>query len=292
MRLPSVFRLLPTAFKVLAVVFCLAAAGPARAQLPAPGMGAAAGRMPPLLRQAGIEQRLNQQVPLDLAFRDERGRAVRLGDYFASKPVILSFAYYRCPMLCPQVLEGLARSLGVLPFDAGSEFEVLTVSFDPSDTPELAAGRQRQLLPSGRRREAAAGWHFLTGDERSIRALTEAVGYRYSFDPESGQFAHGTGIMVLTPGGRVARYFYGIEYAPKDLRLGLLEASEEKIGSPVDQILLFCYRYDPATGKYSAAVLNIVKLGAALTLLALLALLAALRRSSAGRDRITRGELT
>jgi protein SCO1/2 len=239
-----------------------------------------------------MDQRLNEQVPLDIVFRDEQGQSVRLGDYFDGKAVILSLVYYQCPMLCTQVLNGLVSSIGVLSFDVGDQFNAVTVSFDPRDTPELAAAKKRSYLQRYRRPGAARGWHFLTGDQSSIKALTSAIGFRYAFDPASGQFAHASGIMVLTPQGRISRYFYGIEYAPKDLRLGLVEASENRIGSPADQILLFCYHYDPATGKYSAVVLNMVKLGAALTLLALVALWVFLRRMTEKREGLGIGEVT
>jgi protein SCO1 len=264
----------------------------ALAQLPAPQIGPTSNQLPQALRDVGMDQRLNEQVPLDTVFRDEQGQSVRLGDYFDSKAVILSLVYYDCPMLCTQVLNGLVSSIGVLSFDVGNQFDVVTVSFDPHDTPELATAKKRSYLQRYRRPGAAQGWHFLTGDQSSIKALTSAIGFRYGFDPASGQFAHASGIMVITPQGRISRYFYGIEYAPKDLRLGLVEASENRIGSPVDQILLFCYHYDPATGKYSTAVLNIVKLGAALTLLGLVALWVFLRRTTAKREGLRIGEVT
>ena len=223
----------------------------------------------PLFEMSGIDQKLDAQVPPDLVFRDETGRTVKLGDYFGTKPVILSLVYYDCPMLCTQVLNGLAGSLKALTFNAGEQFLVLTVSFDPRETPELAAGKKKAYLEHYSRPGAAEGWHFLTGSESSIEALTHAVGFRYRYDAEKAQFAHASGIMVLTPQGRLSRYFYGIEYAPRDLRLGLVEASNGRIGSPVDQLLLFCYHYDPATGKYGAVVMNFVRLGGAATVLTL-----------------------
>jgi len=217
----------------------------------------------------GIDQRLNAQVPFDLVFRDETGRSVQFGDYFGSKPVILALVYYRCPMLCPLVLDGLVSSLRVLSFTAGNQFTVVVVSFNPRETPELAAAKKETSLQRYARPGAEGGWHFLTGDERAIARLAGTVGFRYTYDAAQDQYAHASGIVVLTPQGKIARYFYGIEYAPRDLRLGLVEAAANKIGSPIDQLLLLCYHYNPATGKYSAIVLDAVRLGGAATVLAL-----------------------
>lgn len=214
---------------------------------------------PAELREVGIDQKLNGQVPLDLQFRDETGRAVRLGDYFGKKPVILVFAYFECPMLCTLVLNGLVKGLRVIPFDIGKQFEVVTISFNPREGPGLAAEKKKNYIREYARPGAAEGWHFLTGEEPEIRAATQAVGFRYKFDASSGQFIHASGIMILTPKGKLARYFYGIEYAGQDLRLGLVEASEEKIGSPVDQVLLYCFHYDPVTGKYGLAITMIIR---------------------------------
>jgi len=224
---------------------------------------------PPGLKNVGIEQRLNQQVPLDLAFRDETGKAVRLGDYFGHKPVILNLVYYKCPMLCSQVLIGLTSALRVLKFDVGNQFNVVTVSFNPRETPEIAAATKADYLKRYGRAGAAQGWPFLTGPQESITALTQAVGFQYQYDPATDQYAHGTAIMVLTPDGRVAQYYYGVEFAPKDLRLGLIEASSGKIGNLVDEVLLYCYHYDPAAGKYGAVIARIVKLSGIATVVAL-----------------------
>ncbi len=221
------------------------------------------------LKNIGIEQRLNEQVPLDLAFCDESGKMIRLGDYYDGKPVMLALVYYECPMLCNEVLNGLLRSLRALQFDVGKEFTVVTVSFDPRETSTLAATKKQQYLKQYGRAGAENGWHFLTGDEESIRALTQAVGFRYVYDEKSGQFAHAAAIIVTTPQGKLSRYFYGIEYPPKDLRLGLVEASEGKIGALSDRVLLFCYRYDPTTGKYGFAIMNAIRVGGALTVLCL-----------------------
>ncbi len=224
---------------------------------------------PPRLENVGIEQRLDSQVPSDLAFFDETGKSVRLGDYFGQKPLILNLVYYRCPMLCGEVLAGLTASMRMVSFDIGREYNVVTVSFDPQETPETAAAKKEEYLRRYGRAGAGAGWHFLTGSAESINVLTKAVGFQYQYDPKINQYAHATAIMVLTPQGRISRYFYGVDFPPKDLRLGLVEASHGKIGSPVDQVLLYCYHYDPATGKYGAIIANILQLGAGLTILIL-----------------------
>lgn len=233
---------------------------------------------PPLLEQVDFEQRLGNQVPLDLVFRDEAGETVRLGDYFQGKPVILTLSYYECPMLCTLVLNGLVSALRVLRFDLGKEFVAINVSFNPRESPELAAAKKAAYLKEYRRPGAERGWHFLTGDEGSIRQLTEAVGFRYAWDDKSQQYAHATGLVVLTPGGRIARYFYGVEFSPRDLRFGLIEAADGKIGSPVDKVLLYCFHYDPATGRYSAIALNSVRIGGVLTLAALVTFIVVMLR--------------
>lgn len=221
----------------------------------------------------GIDQRLGAQVPLDLLFHDETGRAVRLGDCLGGKPAVLVLAYYRCPMLCNQVLNGLLDALRAIPYDVGGEFNVVTVSFDPRERPVLAAAKKARYVSEYGRPGADAGWRFLTGEPGPIVALTEAVGFRYQYDAEHDQYAHASGIMLLTPEGKVARYFYGIDYAPKDLRLGLVEASAGRVGSPVDQVLLLCFHYDPATGKYTPAVMGLVRLGGGITVLSLASLI-------------------
>ncbi|MCS6804459.1 MAG: SCO family protein [Acidobacteriota bacterium] len=228
-----------------------------------------AGMQPAELRDVGIDQRLNEQIPLDLTFRDETGKSVQLRQYFNDKPVVLILAYYECPMLCTMVLNGALRAFRALSFDVGDEFQVITVSFDPRETPELAAKKKKSYMEAYERAGAADGWHFLTGDEPAIKALTQAVGFRYKYDPETEQFAHASGIMILTPQGRLSRYFYGIDYGPRDVRLGLVEASEGKIGSPVDAVLLYCFHYDPKTGKYGAVIMNIVRVAGVSTLVIL-----------------------
>jgi protein SCO1 len=223
----------------------------------------------PPVPDVGIDQHLDQNVPLDLAFRDEQGRAARLGDYFGDKPVVLVLAYYQCPMLCTQVLNGLTRTASALPWPAGEKYRIVVVSIDPTETAELAAAKKRTYLKLYTYRNTAAGWSFLTGDEANIKRLADAVGYRYRYDPVTRQYAHGSGIMVLTPGGKLSRYFYGIDYPTRDLRLALVEASEGKIGSPVDQVLLLCFHYDPLTGKYGLAIMNVLRVLGAATVAAL-----------------------
>jgi protein SCO1/2 len=233
---------------------------------------------PPILRDIGFDQRLGDKVPLDTTLRDEDGRAVRLADLFQGKPVVLSLNYYACPMLCTVTLNGLASALNVLRFDAGKEFSVVTLSFDPKEGPDLAQAKKKTYLSRYRRPGAEKGWRFLTGDDASISAVTKAVGFRYAWDEETHQFAHPAGLVVLTPDGRIARYLYGIEYAPNDLRLALVEASSGKIGTPVDQVLLFCYQYDPATGRYGAAILRTVRLLGIVTVASILTFIVAMRR--------------
>jgi protein SCO1/2 len=239
---------------------------------------------PPGLQNVGIEQHLDEQIPPDLTFRDETGKPVRLGDYFGKKPVILNLVYYQCPMLCGEVLSGLESALRVLKFDVGKEFNVLTVSFDPRETPDMATKKKAEFLKRYGRPGAAEGWHFLTGPQESIDALTKAAGFQYQYDPKTGQFAHSTAIMVLTPEGKIAQYYYGVEYAPKDLRLGLIQASENKIGNLADQVLLYCYHYDPATGKYGAIIARVLQLSALATVLGLGTLMIVLIRFGSGHN--------
>jgi protein SCO1/2 len=233
---------------------------------------------PPKLENVGIEQHLDAQVPPDLTFRDETGKTVKLGDYFGRKPIILDLAYYNCTMLCGEVLLGLTGAMRMVSFNMGEEYDVITVSFNPNETPDLAAAKKRDYVQRYGRPGAKQGWHFLTGQPDAINALTRAVGFQYQYDPKINQYAHATAIMVLTPQGRISRYFYGVDFPPKDLRLGLVEASQNKIGSPVDAILLYCYHYDPATGKYGAIVSNILQLGAGITILIVSAMLLILFR--------------
>jgi len=217
----------------------------------------------------GIEQLLDAQVPLDLSFRDETGGVVRLDQLIGDRPVILSLAYFECPMLCTQVLNGLLRSLRVVDFDIGTDYDVLTVSIDPGETSALAQGKKTEYVGGYGRPGAGAGWHFLTGDQQQIDQLAAAVGFRYEYDEPTDQYIHASGIMVLTPEGKLARYFYGIDYPPRDLRWGLVEAADGAIGNPVDQLLLLCYSYDPMTGKYGLYIRNSLRIGGLATILAL-----------------------
>jgi protein SCO1 len=248
----------------------ISAASAAYAQTPGvlvePGDPTAA--KPGILSKIAIEQRIGHQVPGDIPFVDETGRQVTLGDYFGKRPVILALVYYECPMLCTQVLNGLVSALGVLNFEAGREFDVVAVSFNPKEGPGLASQKKAAYIERYGRPQAAGGWHFLTGSQESITRLTEAVGFKYEYDPKIGQFAHGAAIEVLTPKGTIAKYFYGIEYSPRDLRLGVIEAADEHLGTVIDDVLLFCYHYDPSTGKYGADILALVRAGAVATVLA------------------------
>ena len=235
------------------------------------------------LRDIGLDQRLNERVPLELRFRDERGRAVRLGDYFGAAPVLLTFNYFECPMLCPLMLNDVLRLVRAMPLTLGTEFRVITVSIDPHDTPAAAAAKARWYGERTGSPATADGWHFLTADDTTIAALAQAVGFRYAPDPATGQFAHVAGVMILTPDGRLAQYFYGLEYSPRDVRLALVEASRGTIGSLVDQVLLFCFHYDPASGRYGFAVLNAIRVAGGATVLGLVAFIVALiRRERSG----------
>src|SRR5438477_1759611 len=222
---------------------------------------------PPGLKNVGIQQNLNQQIPADLAFTDDLGRSVHLGDYFGKKPLILNLVYYNCPMLCGEVLSGLENSLRMMSFDVGKEFDVITVSFDPTETPEMAAKKKGDFLRRYKRAGAEQGWHFLVGPKISVDALTKAAGFQYQYDEKTKQFAHAAAILILTPQGKIAQYYYGIEFPPKDLRLGLVEAGAGKIGNVVDQLLLYCYHYDPEQGKYSATILRVLRLAGVATML-------------------------
>ncbi len=223
----------------------------------------------PVLNEIGIDQNLNQQIPLDLSFQDETGRAVSLRQYFGTKPVILAFVYYECPMLCTLTLNGLIRSLRAIPFDAGRDFDVVVVSFDPQESWKLAAAKKQTYLEEYRRSGTESGWHFLTGGTAEIHQLTGAAGFRYKFDPQSQQWAHAAGILVLTPEGRISRYFYGVEFPTRDLRLSLVEASNHRIGALSDQVLLYCYQYDPVTGKYGIAIIGLMRIAGIATVLVL-----------------------
>jgi protein SCO1 len=217
-------------------------------------------QLPEPVRNVGIDQRLNEQIPLDLAFTDENGKEVHLGDFFGTKPIILTLVYHECPMLCSELLDGLLRTLRVLKFDVGNDFDVITVSFNPEEDATIAKSVKETYIKRYKRDGAEAGWHFLTGEKASIEKLTKAVGFRYGYDSAKKLYIHAAGIMVVTPQGRLSRYFYGIEFSANDLRLGLVEASQNKIGSVVDQILLYCYHYDPITGKYGLVIMTITRI--------------------------------
>lgn len=267
MRATAKFDLKQKCLAALATTFvALALASSAAAQLASDPMQSV-GISPDLLKQVGMDQNLNQPIPLNLAFRDENGKTVQLSEYFGQKPVILTLVYYNCPMLCTQVLNGVESGLKELPIDIGKQFNVVTVSIDPTDTHVLASVKQQMYTGMYGRPGAAQGWHFLTGDEPQIKQLAAAAGFRYAYDPDTKQFAHASAIMILTPEGKISRYLYGIQFPSRDLRLGLVEASEGKIGSPVDQVLLFCYHYDPHTGKYGLLISHIIQAGGALTVL-------------------------
>jgi protein SCO1 len=243
-----------------------------------------AGTTPPQLRGVGIDQRLNNQVPLESKFRDETGQIVTLGSYFGKKPVILSLVYCSCPMLCTMAENGLLNALRDVKFNIGEQYQVVTVSIDPTETPEMALGKKAVYVGLYGRPGAKQGWHFLVGDEPSIRALAQAVGFHYNYIPETKQFAHATGIIVLTPQGKVSRYFYGILYPAGDTRLALVEASNEKIGNPVDAVLLYCCEYDPAAGKYSIIISRVLRIAGVITLLCMGTLVIALSRGGRRTD--------
>lgn len=271
-RLASVLVLMLTAATV-------AAQEPVRTPAERPRTSAPpSSAMPALIQEIGLDQKLNEQLPLSLRFRDESGREVALGDFFGQRPVILALVYYECPMLCNQVLNGLTSALTVMNLNAGRDFDVVAVSFDPGETPELARAKKASYVERYGREGTEAGWHFLTGGEREISALTRAVGFRYAYNAEVDQYAHPSGVMVSTPEGRLSHYFYGIEYAPRDLRLAIVEASERRIGSPVDQLLLACFHYDPSSGKYSLAVMRLVRVVGVITLVAIGGTIVLLRR--------------
>jgi protein SCO1/2 len=242
-------------------------AGNAPAQVPPPPME----KMAParVLNAVGVDQKIGDNIDLDLVFKNEAGEDVKLRDYFGKRPVILSLVYYECPGLCTMVLNGLTRSLNPLSFDIGKEFDVLTVSFDPRETPELARKKKEVYVRAYGRPGAAEGWHFLTGSQESITALTQQVGFRYEWDEASNQFAHSAAIILITPQGKISRYFYGLEYPSNDIRLGVIESTSEKVGTLADQIVLLCYQYDPHSSTYSLRIMRILQVGAVLTMLSI-----------------------
>jgi protein SCO1/2 len=234
--------------------------------------------VPAPLRGIGFDQKIDESIPLDVPFRDETGRTVRLGDYFGTRPVVMVFAYYDCPMLCTQVINGLSSALAVLSLAPHEDFEIVTVSFNPKDTPETASAKKAVYLERYKRAGAAEGWHFLTGDQRAIDRITKAAGFRYAWDADTQQFAHPTGVIVLTPEGKLARYLFGIEYGPRDLRYAIVEASAGRVGSPVDALLLYCYHYDPVRGRYGFMIMSAIRLAGIATVLALGSFIVAMNR--------------
>jgi protein SCO1/2 len=225
-----------------------------------------AGVTPPQFEDVTFKQRLDEKLPLDATFRDENGTTVKLGDYFGQKPVVLAFVYYQCPMLCTQVMNGLSSALSVMPFEPGRDFEIVLVSFDSRETPVMAAAKERAHLQYWSAEDEAAGWHLLTADEETVRRVTSSAGFTYRWDEATGQFAHVSGILVATPDGTLSRYFYGVEFSPKELRLALVESGEGKVGSAIDELLLYCFHYDPESGRYGLLVMNLIRLGGVLTM--------------------------
>jgi protein SCO1 len=281
-----------SALRMLALLACVLAPSAAFAQLgppPPPDLNPA-GAKPRILQKVGIDQRIGQMLPLDASFKDESGADVRLGDFFGKRPVVLALAYYDCPMLCSQVLSAMAGALRPIAFDAGKEFDVIVISIDPRDTPKQAADKKKTYLARYGRLHTAAGWHFLTGQDPSIHAVADALGFRYAYDENIQQYAHGAAIYVATPAGEIARYFLGIEFPPRDLKFALMEASQERLGSVADQVVLLCYHYDPNTGSYSADTIMAVRIGFVLTVLAVLTFMfVSLRRErQANQDLATR----
>jgi protein SCO1 len=295
--LPFRSRTLPALCALSVIAACAAGAAPAHAekrQFTGPGL---AERTPQpgaldaekIQQQVGFDQRLGEALPLDLPFRDETGKAVRLGDYFGTKPVLLTFVYYRCPVLCPQVIVGIAAAMKGIPYEPGREFEVVFVSFDPEETPELAAEKKRSAVERYGRPSSAAGWHFLTGDADSIRRVTEAAGFRFAWDPTIQQFAHASGAVVATPDGHLARYLYGVDFAPRHLKLALFEAGQGRIGGLAEKLMLLCFNYDAALGKYTVATLLSIKVAAAVTLAALIFSIVWMLRSERRLERAAAG---
>jgi len=276
-KIPETCRVAAAAFALLCGVLLAPSAARAQAQ-PLPVMQNPSGD-PALIKEIGLDQKLDAQIPLDLTFRDEKGAVVPLRQYFGKRPVILTLVYYQCPMLCTFVLNGVLNSAKSMVFDIGKEYDIVTVSIDPTETALLAESKHTMYAGLYGRPGSVAGWHFLTGEEPAIRQLAASVGFRYVYDKTSEQYGHASGILVLTPQGRVSRYFYGIDYSPRDLRLALVEASGGKIGTTVDQILLTCFHYDPMTGKYGLAISRVVRLAGLATVLAISAMMVVFFRS-------------
>lgn len=274
--------------RLLAVAACVVIAQALYAQQQ-PGLpgsmgfqtGIVASNVPPQLEDVTFRQRLGQQLPLDARVRDEQGREAALGEFFGDRPVVLSFVYYQCPMLCSQVMNGISSALKALSLQPGRDFDVVLLSFDPRDTPEAANAKKRAHLQHWNAEETAGGWHFLTADEATIRRITETAGFFYTWDEPTGQYAHVSGLLTVTPDGRLSRYFYGVEFSPKELRMALTESSAGRIGSIVDELLLYCYQYDPESGRYGLIFMNLVRLGGVLTVVLLVGFILLMRRRDA-----------
>ena len=273
---------------IAAIAALLVSGAVARGQAVPGNIGNTSTIMPSQLKNVGFDPQLNAQIPLDLSFVDENGSNVQLRDYFKQKPVVLAFVYYGCPMLCNQVEQGVVGALRMLSFTPGRDYEVVFVSFDPRESADMAAQKKKSALAHFNRPETAAGWHFLTGTKESIDTATKAANFRYSFDTKTNLFAHASGIMLLTPDGRISRYFYGVEYPGRDMRLGLVDASAGKIGTPIDHVLLFCYQYDPSSATYSASILKIIRLGGILTVLCIVGGILIFRRRDATQTAVRR----
>src|SRR5467141_3265141 len=263
---------------ITAIATLLALSSAAAAQTIPDNVGKSSSGLPAQLQNVGFEPQLNAQLPLDVNLRGESGRDVQLREYFGRTPVVLALVYYGCPMLCNQVEMGVVGSLKMLSFNPARDYEVLFISFDPRETPDMAAKKKAAALSRFGRPETGAGWHFLTGKEEAIRAVATAANFRYSFDAKHNLFAHASGIMLLTPDGRISRYFYGVEYPSRDVRLGLVDASAGKIGTPIDHLLLFCFEYNPESARYSATILKIIRLGGLVTILTIVAGILIFRR--------------
>ena len=260
-------------------VLLLSAAAASRAQMAPDNVGQPANGMPKILQGVGFRPELNAQLPVDASFKDETGKNVRLGDYLhAQKPVVLAFVYYGCPMMCTQLEQGVVGALRMLSFNPGRDYEVVFISFDDRDTPETAAEKKATAISKFHRPETATGWHFLSGSKESIAAVTNAANFHFNFDAKTNLFAHASGLILLTPDGHISRYFYGVEFPSRDLRLGLVDASAGKIGSPVDHVLLYCFQYDPSTARYSATILGIVRLGGVMTIATMIVVFLIFRR--------------
>ncbi len=259
------------AFVAAAVIFIAAPAAAQMTGTPTPGYlsspGVSSSSMPTALREIGFDQNIDQKLPLDATFRDESGQTVTLGSYYGKRPVLLAFIYYECPMLCTQVLNAMTATISTMSLTAGKDFELVLVGIDPRETPAQAAAKKTEYLRRYKREGAEAGWHFLTGDDPEIKRVANAAGFRYAWDEQTQQYAHPTGIIVTTNDGRLARYLFGIEYGPRDLNLSLVEASEGKVGSFADQLLLYCYHYDPMTGRYGLYVMRTLRVAGVATVL-------------------------